>query len=74
MAAKELRITRPDGTLVYMQIFDPDKKRFSIGRLIVEDGQLKLCADELDDIGSIVTPDSNWFGDLNFSVTEVKNG
>ena len=62
----ELTITRPDGTVVYKLMLNPNGPDTLLGNLVVSNGQLELRACVEADKGSIVRPLQSILGDLNF--------
>ncbi len=68
---KRLRVTRPDGSVLYEMALDEHAKPICLGKLFVENGRIVLRATGDDyDAGSIVTPTVDWVGDMAFSVSD----
>lgn len=74
--AMELRITRPDGTLMANHLVRKFGPRMPVGTLFVEDGRLVLRplimeTDEPEPMVGLVRPGEPWIGNMNFAVVEA---
>ena len=68
---KRLRVTRPDGSVLYEMDLHEHHEPTCLGKLFVENGRIVLRATGDDyDAGSIVTPTVDWVGDMAFSVSD----
>ena len=71
---QQLRVTRPDGSVLYEMALHEHHEPILLGKLCVVDGRIVLqCAVDDFDVGSIVTPTVDWVGDMAFSVSERRN-
>lgn len=70
---KRLRVTRPDGTVIYEMALHEHAQPICLGKLFVEQGRIVLRATGDDcGAGSIVTPSADWVGDMAFSISEIR--
>ena len=71
---KRLRVTLPDGMVLYERYLHEHHHPICLGKLFVENGRIVLRATGDDyGAGSIVTPAADWIGDMAFSVSERRN-
>ena len=70
---KRLRVTRPDGIVLYEMAFHEHHPPICLGKLFVENGRIVLQATGDDyGAGSVVTLAGDWVGDMAFSVSEIE--
>lgn len=69
---KRLRVTLPDGTVLYEMDLHEHHQPICLGKLLIENGVIVLRATGDDyGAGSIVTPAADWVGDMAFCVSTL---
>jgi len=67
---KTLRVTRPDGTVLYKHVLNQHETPLLLGTLMVVDGKIVVHPASMGDRGGVVRPGCEWGGSMSFEIRE----